>query len=293
MLRPLLCAVLAGGIALWESHGTHALPTDPGEVGLRLPLKAMRSASLGYQVLLSDWYWIQAIQYYGTPTNADALYPKLSGYLGAATDLDPEFDFVYQFGGETLPMEDPNTKLWHHTQAAIELLQKGMASHSSRWQIPFLLAYVTFTFRGNYSAAGAYLREAANRPHSPAYLSGFAAKLLAQGGEVETAIEFTEAALQRTTDDRTQRDLKERLDSLHLQQDLELLNLAARARRQAGKPVRDLSDLVGYGQLQELPIEPFGGEFKIVGEQVMSTHQDKLLHLFTHPGSTTVPTYVD
>jgi hypothetical protein len=284
MLRFLALAVGGFSAAAWIEPRLGPLPqaSDADSGGLRLPALVLRTASAGYEAIFSDWYWLQAIQYFGTNANESSHYSGLTPYLVAATDLDPEFDYVYEFAGQALPARDPETKLWYNTGAAIDLLEKGMESQSTRWQIPVLLAYCLYTYRGEYVRAGHILEQAANRPRAPKYLSGFAAKLLAQGGSVDTAIEFAQSQLQRTIDQRTHDELVERLRALFLQRDLAALNQAAGARLAAGLPLATVDDLVGFGGISSIPPESFGGSFRIAGNKVVSSDDDKLLHLFVH-----------
>jgi tetratricopeptide (TPR) repeat protein len=284
MLRSLVLAVLGFGAAAWLEPKLQPLPeaTNGDASTLRLPALVLRTASAGYEALLSDWYWLEAIQYFGTEAYEANHYSGLAPYLTAAVDLDPEFDFVYQFGGEVLPTRDHTTKLWYNTGAAIELLERGMESSSTRWQIPVLLAYCLYTYRGDYTRAGHILEQAANRPRAPRYLSGFAAKLLAAGGSADTAIEFAQSQLQRAIDQRTRDDLLERLRALYLQKDLATLNRAAKERLATGLPLDSVENLVGYAGLTQIPPESFGGTFRISGDKVVSSDDEKLLHLFVH-----------
>ncbi len=181
MARSLASSVLAGSLALFLGSRLGAIPAQPDESLVRLPPELVRMASMGYEAVLADWVWLQAIQYYGDRTHVWEYYRQLPGYLETATDLDPDYDFLYQFGGEIVPERAPGSKFWRNTGAAIRLLEKGMTSHSTRWQIPFLLAYNLFTYHGDYLPAGKYMQEAALRPKAPTFLNSFAPTLLAQG----------------------------------------------------------------------------------------------------------------
>jgi tetratricopeptide (TPR) repeat protein len=296
MIRPLAIAVLGFATAAALAHRVHALPAmgeDSRAAELHLPAIVMQTASAGYGAVMADWYWLEAIQYFGTKGKEAERFHGLAPYLESAVDLDPEFDYVYQFAGEVLPFRDGATGLWYNTEAARRLLDRGMQSTSTRWRIPFLLAYVLYTFKGDYLEAGHELEKAAARPGAPSYLNGFAAKLLAQGGSAETAIEFAEEAIQRTIDERTHGELEERLRALYLQKDLADLNRAAEARLAAGQPLARLDDLIGYAGMTELPAEPFGGHFQIVGAKVVSSDDDKLLRLFVHAHDSLVEPHAD
>ncbi|MHB8418926.1 MAG: hypothetical protein ACYDCL_12685 [Myxococcales bacterium] len=236
--------------------------------------------------MLSDWYWLEAIQYYGTKANEAERFRHLAGYLEDAVALDPDFGYLYQFGGDALPFHDAQTKLWYNTGAAIRLLEEGVQSKSTRWQIPFLLGYLLYTFRGDYQPAGRDIEMASKRPRAPAYLASLGVRLLAQGGSTASAIEITQAALAEARDEKRRDELENRLKALVLQLDLERLNRALAARRQAGLPISGLGDLVGFASLDRLPKEPYGGEFRLsaAADRVVSSDDDKLLRIYVHPG---------
>jgi hypothetical protein len=288
-----LC-VIALQKRIWQLPARPVVVSSAASSNARVPAPTRRLAAFGYSKLLADWYWLQAIQYYGTPANEKVFNRGLSELLEESTDLDPGFDYVYQFGGETLPYHDPDKKLWHNTQAAIDLLRKGVQAGSTRWQVPWLLGYTLFTYRGAYVEAGHEIERAAKLPGAPSYLPSLAVRLLAQGSEIDTAIYLTQSALAQAQDDRTKEDTQDRLNSLLLQKDLDILNRALEDRRKSG-PVTELADLVGTNGLEVIPDDPFGGQFRLDRERnkVTSAHSDKLMHLFIHPGSPTVEQFDD
>ncbi len=284
MIRSLACALLAAAAVHWFAPRIRELPTDAPADDFHLPPRALQAASAGYQSVLADWYWIDAIHYYGVLANYADHYRRLPGYLEIASDLDPEFDYLYQFAAFTVPEHDRATGLWYNTGAAIRLAEKGMRSHSKRWQIPFGLGYLLFTFRGDYADAGRYMEEASKRPRAPNYVASLATRLLAQGGSIETAIAFASAALRRTVDQRTHDELEDRLRALHLQRDLTMLNEAAREVAARGAPPQNLDDLIGHAGIAAIPADPFGGQFVLSEGRVSSRHADRLLHLYIYPG---------
>lgn len=295
ILRSLASAALAGALAVWLAPRLGELPAAPAsEEEVRLPARVLQTASVGYEAALSDWYWLQAIQYFGTSSHASEYYRQLPGYLEAATDLDPDFGSAYILGGNCIPQEDLEKK-WHNTGAAIKLLQKGVSSASTIWQIPYLLAYNLYIYRGDYLLAARYMQVAATRPGAPHYLSSFVATLVAQGhGDLQTAIDFTTVALQNAPEHWTRDDLIERLKGLRLQQALDQLNAAVKGRLATGHAVTRIDDLVGAGGVSQLPADPYGGVFRIEGDHVVSSNEDKLPRIFVHPGESgpTLP-YVD
>jgi len=254
------------------------------EVDVSAPISGdlLRAATFGYANLASDGNWLDAIQYYGELSHENEDYRKLPGMLERVTELDPNFDYAYQFAGQSLPFHDGRDGKWHNTRAAIRLLTKGMASQGQRWQIPWLLGYCLYTFQGRYLDAGHALLEATKRARAPAYLKLLAERLLAQGGDLTTAIDLTKAAIADTGDERTLADLENRLKALYLQGELEQLRAAIRQRDQEGLRVRSLDDLVGLDGLTFLPFDPFGKRFVFQPEKedVTSPDSDQLLRIY-------------
>jgi tetratricopeptide (TPR) repeat protein len=245
---------------------------ETSELENALSPETQRALAFGYSALLSDWYWLQAIQYYGTPSNAQQRYRRLPDFLEAATDLDPEFAYVYQFAGQSLPFDDGTDHRWHNVGAAIHLLEKGMASSSTRWQIPWLLGYCLYTFEGKYAEAGRVIAVAALRPHAPPYLRSLSLRLLAAGGQLDTAIEMTQRALSGVPEGRERSQMQERLNALLLQKQLTSLNSASGIRSVPSNGT--------------MPMDPYGDPFYLDHStgRFESRNEDKLLRLYVHPG---------
>jgi hypothetical protein len=151
-----------------------------------------------------------------------------------------------------------------------------------------------FTYRGDYLDAAPLVQEASRRPKAPSYLLSFVGTLTAQGhGNLQAAIAFTEGALATAPDHWTRDDLQERLRGLQLQQALDRLNEAAKLRQAEGKALSSLQDLIGYGEIRQLPEEPYGGSFHLENGRVVSSDDNKMLHVFIHPRDPPTQPYLD
>jgi tetratricopeptide (TPR) repeat protein len=282
----LLGILIATQRRVWVQSSTPPPRAETAEASGKISPALKRLTAFGYSKLLADWTWLRAIQYYGSNDNIKDHYHGLGPLLEETTDLDPNFEYVYQFAGQSLPFHDGTSKLWYNVNATIELLKKGIAAAPTRWQIPWLLGFTLYTYRGDYAAAGHAMEQASKLPGVPSYAGSLAARLLVEGNDLDTAIYITQSALTGADDDRARDELTLRLKSLMLQRDLKMLNAAADERRHT-EPVHALSDLVGYAGLTSIPEDPFGGAYELdasVGN-VTSTHQDKIIHLFIHPNS--------
>jgi hypothetical protein len=279
-------ALLVATVALERRVWTlpDARETSASETRSRIPPAMRRLATFGYSKVLADFLWLDAVQYYGSRANAAVQYGGLAARLEDVTDLDPGFEYAYQFAGQSVPYHDDASHLWYNTNAAIKLLEKGNATGPTRWKIPWLLGFNLYTFRGDYVGAGRAMEQASKLPGAPAYLAAFAGRLMAQGADVNTAIFFTQEALLGAQDERSRSNLESRLKSLILQRDLDVLNAAAQERSKTA-PVMNLSDLVGIGGVSSVPPDPFGGSYELDARtgKVSSRHESKILHLYVHP----------
>jgi hypothetical protein len=294
----LSAALLAATVVLqprvWALPATPTATSRAAPSPDPIPARLRRLGAFGYSKILADWVWLKAIQYYGSRENQKYRYNGLAPLLDEVTDLDPTFEYAFQFAGQSVPYHDENTGLWHNTNAAIALLRKGASAAPSRWQIPWLLGFNLYTFQGNYVEAGRAMEHAAHLPGAPPFMNSLAARLLVQGSDVDTAIFITQSALSDASDERTKDDLETRLKSLILQRDLDQLN-AALAERSKVAPVTSLSELVGAAGVSSIPPDPFGGHYALdqTSGTVTSTHHDKLLRLYVHPGSPAIEPVAD
>ncbi len=106
---------------------------------------------LGFDAFIADIYWLRAIQYIGGNAAAGT-FPVLEGYANTITDFDPQFRYVYHFGGLFLPTLGKY-------ESARKLLEKGERNVPDDWQISYDLGFVHFYYRDDYeSAIKAYQR---------------------------------------------------------------------------------------------------------------------------------------
>jgi hypothetical protein len=252
---------------------------------------------MGFRRILSDWYWLRAVQYYGTAANEASFFSGLYPLLDRATDLDPTFQYLYVFGGECIPYHEYKVG-WHNTAHAMQLLSKAMANDPQRWEIPWVYAYNLYTFAGKYREAGQMMEIAADlaargqradeRFAPPTYLRTFAPRLLAQGGDLETAIEFTAAAAARAQDESLKAELEDRLRALRLERELQILNDALAAAAGRGIEVKALSDLALPDGTPISRTDPYGDPYVLDSQnaRVESKNSTHLLRLYVNPSST-------
>ncbi len=263
-----------------SSDDRTALPSAPREV--------TQALALGFRNVLADYYWLSAIQYYGTPKNQKEHCSGLFPLVDRLTDLDPRFEYAYQFGGEAIPFHEPESKVWRNTRNSIRLLRKAIPDHPTRWEVPWLLGFNLYTFWGEYLEAGHAMLLAATLADTfqqradamfapPTYLRSLADRLLAQGNDVETAIDTTRLALASAMDPDVNKELQDRLSALLLQKQLADLNDAAQRLRQEGQAFSTADELLRLSGARIPPLDPYGDAVLIGPDgRVHSKNESKL-----------------
>ena len=179
-----------------------------------------------------------------------------------------------------------------------------MDSSPHRWEIPWLLAYDLYTYWGKYKEAGEFMVKAADladlgqradgRFVPPKYLRDLGARLLAQSGSVDTAIETTRLAVAGATDDQARAELEARLQALFLDKELQSLNALAAQRTLAGAPATSITQLTSGSELDGLTDDPYGDPFFLDAQgRAQSKNQKKLLRLYIHPGEPAIERAAD
>jgi hypothetical protein len=261
-----------------------ALDLFQGEARLP-PSSSVKLLTAGYNQLAADYYWLEALQYFGNAANLPHTYRDLDRYLDLVYDLDPGFCYAYVFAGNAVPQRRSDGA-WTNTAKAIRLLRRGVGACPAVWKIHFLLGYSLFAFTDRYEEAGDEVAAASRLPGAPSYLSSLAARLYGQQGDLETAREFAKARLAQETEPFAIRELRARLRQIQLELDLRDLRQYAEAYRQrTGKPLGRLDELVESGLIRSVPHDAMGGEFFVDSSGKVGSHnEDKLLRLLTSPG---------
>jgi len=238
----------------------------------------LRVAALGYEQVVADLLWIQAIQAMGERKVSEEAGHWIAQALDVITTLDPRFVHVYEVGGIAL------TTLVVLAEESNRLLEKGIRHNPEVWQLPFLLGFnYYFEFHDDQKAAD-YIARASRLPGAPAYLASFAARLYASARDPQDAVDFLAQMYAQTTDENVKRVLEQRLKEVVVERDLQLLEEATRRYRTLYKraPQR-LEDLVGPGLLRELPHEPFGGRY-VYDPQTQSVGSSAMKERLKVPG---------
>ena len=178
----------------------------------------LKTATLGFHVVLADLLWTRAVIYFGDHYYTDKDYRWLYSLLDATTTLDPKNILAYRFGGNLLALEGNDVKM------SIELLKKGIRNNPDEdWRLYFLLGFDYFYYMEDYVSAAKYLEKAARMPGHPAYLPRLVARMYAKGEKTDTAIEFLREIQQQSDDENIKAAIAERLNILMAKRHARLL----------------------------------------------------------------------
>jgi tetratricopeptide (TPR) repeat protein len=216
----------------------------------------LRVAVFGYEQVVADLLWIQAIQAMGERTVTKEAGQWIYRALDVITTLDPKFVRVYETGGIVL------VTLVVLVEESNRILEKGIQYNPDYWPLPYLLGFNYYFESHDDARAADYIAKASRLPGAPEYLAPLAARLYASAREPQVAIDFLARMYEQTSDENVKQVLEQRLKEVVVERDLQLLEEGiSRYRKLNKRAPESLEDLVGPGLLRALPREPFGGRY--------------------------------
>ena len=223
---------------------------DLGEEFVPTP-RVARMASFGFEALIADYYWLQAVQVAGA---AETIGVDEAAHLGRLVDvvttLNPQVDHPYRFAAVWLT---------HSREQVLEgnrLLEKAIAHHPDDWRNPFYLGFNHFYYLSDFTAAAASLEQAVGLAGTPAWVPRLVARLKSQQGDIDVAAVFLRERLEQTDDEEEAARISTALDEIEIEYKARMLDRARAAYRQlAGRDIQDVGDLVRdpYRVLERLP----------------------------------------
>ncbi len=177
------------GLSSFLETNRPALPVGFEDEDVAVQGANLKGYALGFEGLIADWYWMKSLQYLGgkivnskenlSLDNLNSLNPRLLyPYLNNATDLDPKFISVYEYGATVLPAIDK--------EKAIALTQKGIAGNPDNWRLYHYLGYIHWQLK-DYEKASEVYRQGSQISGAPNFMKSMSAKMKSEGGNRETA----------------------------------------------------------------------------------------------------------
>jgi tetratricopeptide (TPR) repeat protein len=149
--------------------------------------EVLKRASIGFDGLLADLYWIRTIQYFGWNLERQRAAKgevdlrqmrQLGPLLEITTELNPHHIAAYRFGAFFLQYIDP--------VKAVSFAERGIRNNPDEWRLFQYLGYIYWGLGRYREASEAYL--AGSRiAGAPPWMEAMAATMLARGGDRETA----------------------------------------------------------------------------------------------------------
>lgn len=194
---------------VFAQNALRQYPADETENFLYLPSgDYLKPLALGYNQVLADLLWIQAVHYFGSHSTTDKEYPWLHHILSIIIDLDPQFDFPYYFGGIVLSME-ANQK-----DRANDILARGMEAYPEKWEYPFYIGFNHYYHDGNPAAALPFIEKAATLPKVPEFVKSLVGTLYLETGKKETALQFFRKIYENTSDDLVREKISMKVEKI-------------------------------------------------------------------------------
>jgi len=224
-----------------------------------------RGAAFGFDALVADAYWLEAVQIVGDENARDpsAHAPVLARLVDLTTSLDPFVDHPYRFAAVWL------IDSLESVRAANRLLARGIAYHPRDWRNRFYLAFNQFFFLQDAETAAQTLTHAIELPGAPAYLGRLAARLRSQSGGLEASAAFLQEMIRTAPDDYVKAGYERALDEVETERRARLIDEAqAEFQRRHGRDVVSAEELTQGPDpvLRVLPPEPHGWEWVPDGE---------------------------
>ena len=214
----------------------------------------LKTAALGYDQLVADIVWLQAIQVIGDKRISEEGYKWIYHAVDVVTTLNPKFDYAYQVGGVVL------SALGNKIDMSNALLEKGLKENPNVWQIPFYLGFNHFFYMDDYKKAADYMTIASRLPGRPFYIPQLAATLHVEQGNPEVALEFLERAYKETEDERIKKEIENKTREVMVARDIIFLEGGVKRYIEIYKKnPESLEDLVTGKIIDMIPKEPFGG----------------------------------
>jgi hypothetical protein len=155
------------------------------------------------------------------------------------------------------------------------LLEKGARYRDWDPLIPFFIGFNYFYFLQENDIASTYLMEASRRPGASPIFASLATKLAYKSQRTENAIVFLEEILKKMNDETLKKEYETRLEALN--DVLSLENAVNTYKKKFGRIPGCLDDLIKKGIIQEIPKDPYQGEFYIDPQGTVKTTSEYLL----------------
>ena len=218
----------------------------------------LRIVWAGYRAAAADFYWVRTSEQVGIASTADE-YRDVGIWANVATDIDPKFRVVYQFAAVAMPI-NIGRNTWVNGAESTAMLRKGLVHFPDNFNLRYLLAHNLIFYSHDYVAAGELLRKMAGESKAPPFLGPLATRVMAQGGEIDAAIDFARAGAESAPNEETRETFEKRIQQLETERVLQTVDKAvAEFQKSENRLPTGIAELLTRGTLQVIPSDPSGG----------------------------------
>jgi tetratricopeptide (TPR) repeat protein len=259
---------LAVGLQVWRDRGWEAYQPATPVMWLRAS-PALTRATLGFETLVADLYWIRTVVYFGRQRlneEPDKNYDLLVPLLDLVTTFDPRFEVAYRFGAIFLSEAPPGGP--GRPDAAVALLERAIARYPDKWQYLHDAGFVHYWHLGDYTGGAEWLERASRVPGAPVWLASTAAMMHEEGGNRDASRMLWRQLRESAENEFLEQTATIRLLQLDALDAIDELNVILwRFEARAGRLPTDWQELVRAQLLRAVPLDPAGVRFEIDHER--------------------------
>lgn len=233
-----------------------------------LPEPFLKIFSGEFKGLMADFLIIDLSSYYGgiileKKEAIDKEFEYMYKILKASSTLDPYFFDTYYFAQSILAWDSRSP------EKAIDILKIGYENRKNDWLIPYWIGFNYYYFLKDRKMASKYFKEASLRPGASDLIASMSIIADYEGGETEMAILFLEDMIKRTDEEHKRNKFLIRLDAL---KKIRFLDQAVEIyKSKFGKYPKDIDQLIKENIIDQIPKDPYGGNFYIDDEGKVKT----------------------
>lgn len=233
-----------------------------------IPSSFTAPAALEFKGLVANYLFLNVITNAGDELSRNKrITGEMVDYVvdsvATITDLDPKFWDPYLFSSLMLAWN------FNAPEKANAILTKAEINLPNDYRPSYFKGFNFYYFLKDNEKAAKYMIKASKLPGSPAYLPYLATRLSVYSAEHRTAAAFLEQMIKTTRNEAIVRQLKMRLESVnHL---ILLEKYVIEYKKRFGLFPKHLEDLIVAGFLKEIPKDPHGGKYLIMGNNRVYT----------------------
>jgi hypothetical protein len=234
---------IAAALAIAVTAGAHAFMKTATQIDRDLLFvpepEHARLSSLGFDTVVADYYWLQALQLVGGERGDTSKHAPLIGQLiDVITSLDPWVGHPYRFAAVWLSDSEKSVR------TANRLLERGIAHDPLGWRNRYHLGFNHFFYLEEYLRAADVFEESLPLEGVPNYLGALIARLRLNHGGLEMAAGFLSELARNAQDEYARAEYLKALDEIETERRARYLDAAREEYwRRHGEDIESVEDL--------------------------------------------------